>query len=80
MVTAAYLGRAGFEEPVKAEPPVIPDGGLQLIPGAVAQLVRLAQNEAVLFFCVRLALVGTILQLQLLLDTQAVRKKRRGGD
>ena len=66
LMTMAYLGRAGFEKPVEAEPPVIPDGGLQLIPGAVPQLVRLAQNEAVLFFRVGLALVGTVLQLQLL--------------
>lgn len=78
MISAAYLGRAGLEEPVKAEPPVIPDGSLQLIPGAIAQLVRLAQNEAVLFFRVCLALVGTVLQLQLLLDTRAVRKTRSG--
>ncbi len=79
-MTTAYLGGAGFEEPVKAEPPVIPDGSLQLIPGAVPQLVRLAQNEPVLFSRVGLALVGAVLQLQLLLDMQAVRKARRGGD
>ena len=45
---------------------MVSDGSLQLIPGAVPQLVHLAQDEAVLFFCVGLALVCTILQLQLL--------------
>ena len=62
----AHLGCAGLEEPVKAEAPVIPNGSLQLIPGSVAQLVNLAQNESVLLLCVGLALVGAILQLQLL--------------
>lgn len=45
---------------------MIPNGGLQLVPLPIAQQVDLTQNEPVLFFCVGLALVGTILQLQLL--------------
>ena len=38
----ADLGCAGLEKPVEAEAPVVPDGGLQLIPGPIAQLVHLA--------------------------------------
>lgn len=62
----AYLWGTGFEEPVEAEAPVVSDGSLEFVPLAVAQLVYLAQNEAVLLLCVGLALVGTVLQLQLL--------------
>ena len=62
----AYLWGAGFEEPVEAEAPVVSDGSLELVPLAIAQLMNLAQNEAVLLLCVGLALVGTVLQLQLL--------------
>ena len=72
----AYLWGAGFEEPVEAEAPVVPNGSLELVPLAVAQLVHLAQNEAVLLLCVGLALVGTILQLQLL--QQQCNKMGRG--
>ena len=62
----ADLGCARLEEPVKPEAPVIPNCSLQLVPLAVAQQVHLTQNEAILFFCVGLALVGAVLQLQLL--------------
>lgn len=60
------LGCAGLEEPVEAEAPVVSNGSLQLVPLPIAQQVHLAQDEPVLFFRVGLALVGTILQLQLL--------------
>ena len=45
---------------------MVSDGGFQLIPLSVPQQVHLTQDEAVLFFCVGLALVGTILKLELL--------------
>ena len=68
----ADLGCARLEEPVKPEAPVIPNCSLQLVPLAVAQQVHLAQNEAILFFCVGLALVGAVLQLQLLQECKNV--------
>ena len=48
----AHRGCAGFEEPVEAEAPGVADGGLELVPGAVAQLVHHAQDEAVLLLCI----------------------------
>ena len=74
------LGRAGLEEPVKAETPVVSDGGLQLIPLSIAQQVHLAQNEAVLFFCVGLTLVGAILKLQLLQQNAVQHRKHETED
>lgn len=62
----ADLGCPRLEEPVEAEAPVIPNRRFQLVPLAIAQQVHLAQNEPVLLLCVSLALVGAILQLQLL--------------
>ncbi len=63
-----HLGSARLEEPVEAEAPGLPDLRLELVPGAVAQLVHHAHQEAVLLLRVRLALVGAIRQLQLLRD------------
>lgn len=72
MRTRPDLGCAGLEEPVKAEAPVVPNGSLELVPLPIAQLVHLAQNEAILLLCVCFPFVGTVLQLQLLHYEQPV--------
>mmetsp|Transcript_22804 Transcript_22804/g.58024 ORF Transcript_22804/g.58024 Transcript_22804/m.58024 type:complete len:574 (+) Transcript_22804:400-2121(+) len=60
------LRRAALEEPVEAEAPRLADLRLEVVPVAVAQLVHHAQDEAVLLLRVRLALVGAVLDLELL--------------
>ena len=49
---SADLGRARLEEPVEAESPRGTDGGLELVPGAVAKLMHHAQDEAVFLLCI----------------------------
>mmetsp|Transcript_4407 Transcript_4407/g.7277 ORF Transcript_4407/g.7277 Transcript_4407/m.7277 type:complete len:214 (-) Transcript_4407:2675-3316(-) len=60
------LRGSALEVPVKPESPALPDLSLEIVPHAIAQLVDLTQDEAVLLLCVGLALVGAVGNLQFL--------------
>ena len=67
-VPAAHHGRARLDEPVESELRRLADGGAQLVEDVLAveaEPVQHADEEAVLLLRVVLALVGAILQAQL---------------
>mmetsp|Transcript_5734 Transcript_5734/g.12759 ORF Transcript_5734/g.12759 Transcript_5734/m.12759 type:complete len:402 (+) Transcript_5734:73-1278(+) len=62
--TTEFLWRSTFDEPVKAELPVLTNLGLELIPVPKANLRNGAQQETIFLFSERFELVRTIRQLQ----------------